>query len=184
MASQLGQDRWVARTLGERRDGTFLDIGAGDPVDISNTEELERVYGWRGVLCDIGTEDRLRAARLSEVRGDAFAVDWAAECRRLAPGGRIGYLSLDLEPPLLTLIALMRLPLATVRFDCLTVEHDAYRDGGVIRAAMRGILQACGYALVAPDRGLEVDGRFLEIEDWWVDPETVDVDAARRAAEC
>jgi hypothetical protein len=48
--SQFGQDRWVLDALGGLRGGYFLDSGAGNGVDGSNTYELEVGYGWGG-LC-------------------------------------------------------------------------------------------------------------------------------------
>jgi len=170
MPSQFGQDDWVIRALGGLRNGVYLDIGAGDPEDLSNTERLEGEFGWTGALCDIETAPLLRASRSGVVYEDALAVNWAAACAGIARNGRIDYLSLDLEPPLLTLIVLNLLPLSSVRFSCLTIEHDAYRDGGQIRAAMRAIMAHHGYTLAGSNRGLEVNGKFCAIDDWWIDP--------------
>jgi hypothetical protein len=169
MSSQFGQDEWVIRTLQGMRNGVFLDIGAGDPVQGSNTVRLERDFDWLGVLCDIETHDALREQRVSDVHGDAFAVNWHDKCLRIARNGRIDYLSLDLEPPPLTLLALTLLPLSEVRFTVATIEHDAYRDNGTIRAAMRAIMLHHGYTLMAADRGMTINGQSLAIDDWWVD---------------
>ncbi|TNM66155.1 FkbM family methyltransferase [Aliirhizobium smilacinae] len=49
-SSQLGQDMLALFVVGPRS-GTFLDIGAADPLSISNTICLER-SGWRGVLVE------------------------------------------------------------------------------------------------------------------------------------
>ena len=48
--SQAGQDRMVAKLLGCKRDGYFLDLAANDAVQLSNTRLLERDMGWNG-LC-------------------------------------------------------------------------------------------------------------------------------------
>jgi len=48
---QCAQDRIFHRELfGDRRSGVFVDVGANDGVDISNTLFFERDLGWRG-LC-------------------------------------------------------------------------------------------------------------------------------------
>jgi len=164
--SQAGQDAFALMVA---RRKTYLDIGAGEPVSISNTKALEDA-GWSGILCDIEHADALRAGRKAHaVYGDFFAQDWRAIIHDFAKDGRIGYLSLDLEPPSLTLQALCKLPLDAVRFDCITVEHDLYRGSAAIRSAMRGILRDAGYELVAPDVCVAIDGELRPFEDWWVD---------------
>jgi hypothetical protein len=50
MPSQFGQDRLVLQLLNGQRNGYFLDTGAADGVRSSNTQLLERDFGWRG-LC-------------------------------------------------------------------------------------------------------------------------------------
>jgi hypothetical protein len=50
VASQYGQDRFVIEWLRGMRHGYFLDTGAAEGIDASNTYVLERELGWRG-LC-------------------------------------------------------------------------------------------------------------------------------------
>lgn len=50
--SHVGQDRWVAEVLDQKREGYFLDFGAFDGVIISNTLYLERELGWRGICVE------------------------------------------------------------------------------------------------------------------------------------
>jgi len=177
--SQAGQDAFALRVA---RRWSFLDIGAGEPVTISNTKSLEDA-GWNGILCDIEHAETLRAERKAQaVFGDFFAQDWRAILHDFAPDGRIGYLSLDLEPPSLTLQALCKLPLDAVRFDCITVEHDLYRNNAAIRSAMRGILRDAGYELVAPDVCVRVGEVRLPFEDWWVDGGLVSASHAAEVA--
>ncbi|MBC7499249.1 MAG: hypothetical protein H7315_01925 [Herminiimonas sp.] len=45
--SEFGQDHLVVQLLNGKRDGFFLDTGASDGIDSSNTELLERAFGWR-----------------------------------------------------------------------------------------------------------------------------------------
>lgn len=48
----LGQDRWVATVFEGRKGGYFLDFGAFDGKDMSNTLYLERELGWRGICVE------------------------------------------------------------------------------------------------------------------------------------
>jgi FkbM family methyltransferase len=48
-----GPEEWLIRDFfGDRRGGTFLDVGAFDPVRYSNTYRLEHDFGWQGVAID------------------------------------------------------------------------------------------------------------------------------------
>jgi FkbM family methyltransferase len=48
----FGQDILVAELLGNKRGGVFVDIGANDGVQISNTCYFERELGWTGVAIE------------------------------------------------------------------------------------------------------------------------------------
>ncbi len=51
LASQAGQDYWVfGEVFNEKKQGYFVDVGAHDGLNISNTYLLEKRYQWSG-LC-------------------------------------------------------------------------------------------------------------------------------------
>lgn len=50
--SQWGQDRWVVELTNGKRNGYFLDIGAGHAIKDNNTWLLESQYGWNGICVD------------------------------------------------------------------------------------------------------------------------------------
>jgi FkbM family methyltransferase len=48
-----GPEEWLIRDFfNDRRGGTFLDVGAFDPIRYSNTYTLEHDLGWRGIAID------------------------------------------------------------------------------------------------------------------------------------
>jgi predicted SAM-dependent methyltransferase len=168
LQSQLGQERFVIMALEGKTNGTFVDIGAGQPWFLSNTIALQGGLGWNGVLCDIEWQDALRKQRKPAfVFGDAFAVNWREMFEALAVDGRIDFLSLDLEPPELTEKMLDQLPLDAVRFSVACIEHDSYRgpDGPDRQDRMRRRMADLGYELITQ----------IQHDDWWVDPAAVDV---------
>lgn len=186
--SQARQDLFAWLCRGQSNTGTFVDLGAGHPVNGSNTKMLED-RGWRGILADIATFDDLCKERSeeNEIFADAFDPDVDASIIALAGESRtIDFLSLDLEPPMLTLQRLVTLPLDRVKFAVACVEHDLYRGNEHIRAAMRGIMESRGYLCVAHDVHMlgftDSHANLLPVEDWWIHPDLVNARNARQIA--
>ena len=50
--AQLHQDLWVLHETRHKRNGYFVEFGATDGVNLSNTCLLEREFGWRGILAE------------------------------------------------------------------------------------------------------------------------------------
>lgn len=50
--AQLRQDIFVMNELGYKRDGYFVEFGATNGVDLSNTYMLEKNFGWTGILAE------------------------------------------------------------------------------------------------------------------------------------
>lgn len=51
--SQAGQDLWVIRDVfGEMENGFYVDIGAADGINLSNTYLLEKKYAWSGICIE------------------------------------------------------------------------------------------------------------------------------------
>ncbi|HET7086066.1 MAG TPA: FkbM family methyltransferase [Rhizomicrobium sp.] len=50
--SQAGQDLFVLSQLGPKRDGYFVEFGATDGVNISNSYFFEKHLGWSGIVAE------------------------------------------------------------------------------------------------------------------------------------
>jgi len=50
--AQILQDLWVLFELDDRRDGYFVEFGATNGLDNSNTWLLEKRFGWSGILAE------------------------------------------------------------------------------------------------------------------------------------
>ena len=50
--SQIFQDLWVLYMKGESHDGYFVEFGACDGVEMSNTWILEKEFNWTGILAE------------------------------------------------------------------------------------------------------------------------------------
>ncbi len=53
--AQLFQDLFVLFSLSQKREGFFVEFGATDGVELSNTLLLERNYKWNGILAEPAT---------------------------------------------------------------------------------------------------------------------------------
>lgn len=179
--SQLHQDMFVLCALDGKRGGTYLEIGSHEPVFISNTYLLETAFGWKGigVEFDAGMVERHRRMRANPCRqADARTVDYGELLRAAGIGAEIDYLSIDTDPPAVTLAALKRIPHALYRFRVITYEHDLSAGGVAERMESRRFLQALGYRILVSD----VSWADWVVEDWWVHPDLVDVGIAAELA--
>lgn len=168
--AQIGQDAFVLNLLQYKTNGLFLDIGAGPPKFISNTYLLEKKYNWAGISVELDYRSKI-AWEYSDrdcsnfLYENAFDVDYDKKISDLLKkhnADRIDYLSVDLEPPHLTLEALYKVLTSTKhRFSVITFEHDVWRDNMHILKASRELLKSHNYQLVVDNINNQ--------EDWYVD---------------
>jgi hypothetical protein len=173
--SQIGQDVFVLNILKNKLNGLFLDIGCGEPVKINNTFLLENNYSWKGINIDLNSDytklwessNRKNSKFLLHdaltVNYDKIITDLLKENNR----DRIDYLSMDLEPPAITLEALKKLPLDKYRFSVITFEHDLYRNNQHLLEESREIFEKYNYKLAVSNINNQ--------EDWWIDPTVIDI---------
>lgn len=174
--SQAGQDQFVVETLNEKFGGVYVEIGAYDPIEISNTYILEQGYGWSGVSFEI---DPTRTDKFNQNRrnpcytADARTYDYEALFDRLNLPKQIDYLQVDIEPAANSLDALLQLPLEKYRFSVITFEHDLYSDpnNAYIKNRQKHVLLGLGYVLAKEN--VVCNHPDLPFEDWWIDPKVV-----------
>ena len=167
--SQIGQDEFVLKTLKNKRDGLYLDIGCAGPVHINNTYVLEKEFNWKGISIDLDSgfaklweESNRKNSKF--ILQDALTVDYdkiIGDLLKENNKDRIDYLSMDLEPPSLTLDALYKVPLDKYRFSVITFEHDLYRNNLDLMMKSREIFQKHNYILLVSNINNQ--------EDWWFD---------------
>jgi hypothetical protein len=170
--SQAHQDVFVLEMLEKKRDGYYVEVGAYDEIDHSNTYTLEKNFGWRGISLEL---DKEASADFNSVRSnkcyccDATAFDYEQHFEQNLLPRQIDYLSLDIEPAFQTLEVLKKLPLAKYRFSVITYEHDMYVSGAECMLKSREILESFGYKRVVSN--VRWEGR--DFEDWYVDPNII-----------
>ena len=177
--SQAGQDLFVLATLNGKRNGTYLEIGAGPCSEGNNSYLLETEFNWRGVSVEIDKgyyEDHIKHRKHYVELADATKVNFID---LLHKGGIydtvIDYVSLDLDS-VYTLTALYNLPLETHKFAVITYEHDCYVNGPKYKNLSRQYLSDMGYKLIVSNIAATntISSTYGDFEDWWVHPELVD----------
>ena len=174
--SQASQDKFVYeilyKVLGKQDEGYYLEIGAGDPVQINNSYFFESNLGWKGISIDISGSlvSRWYAARKNLLLiEDATKADYAAI---LQPFPKVvDYLSLDVDG--YYDVVLQKIPFNDYVFKIITIEHDAYRYGDLYREKERAILTSLGYHLLCAD----VSSLGRAFEDWWIHPSAFSAEA-------
>lgn len=171
--SQIGQEKFVLSQLKNKKNGFFIDIGAGHPIIINNTIVLEKDYEWNGISFDIGPPYTHKLGNVSMeefvkiwknsrntnlITGDARKHDFKKIFRDNDVPKIVDYLSIDLEPPIVTFEVLKKIPLDEYQFRVITFEHDFYREKST-RTPSRQFFKNYGYELIK-----DVSNQ----EDWYV----------------
>lgn len=102
---------------------------------------------------------------------DAMCIDYKKLFRACNAPKIIDYLSLDLEPPLLTFELLQLLPFDEYKFKVITFEHDDYREEFKhlnLKEKSRDFFKKLGYIRIEESVMCQYDILGARIEDWYV----------------
>jgi hypothetical protein len=166
MSSQLGQDAIVDRFLKGQRNGYFVDLGACWFDNMNNSIFFEKERGWKGIAIEY--DDKFTPGwkehrpNTMHIVQDATTVDYQKLFDDYGMPKMIDYLSIDLEPPEVTLQCLYKVLEADYDYKVISFEVDYYRNTEV-RDTSRKLLWHCGYVLTG-----EVLDRGYHIDDMWV----------------
>jgi len=164
MYSISGQDQFVLDMIPK---GIFLEIGGGPAIISSNTYLLE-LNGWEGISLDISKSwsqewELNRKTPLTIV--DALEYNYQPK--------HYDYISLDIEPAIQSFRVLKKILEKDVTFSIMTFEHEWYYDQST-KFESREILTKAGYHLAKAD----VEWSGGSYEDWWIDPNKIDIKKA------
>ena len=167
-SAEAYQDMFVLLASGAKRNGTYLEIGAGNPTYGNNTWLLESQFGWTGISIDLDkslVDEWPKHNRTGCIHANALEVDYAALLEKMPQ--TIDYLQVDIDPADVSLKALERvLTTSGKTFGVVTFEHDSYcQVTNSIQEKAAALLTKAGYVNivknVAPDS-------WRNYEDWWV----------------
>jgi hypothetical protein len=180
------QEQFVLNLLNNKKEGYYVELGAAHSTKGSNTYRLETEFNWKGVSFEIVPELHKEVSENRKnpcILGDATKFNYIKYFEEHNFPNQIDYLQVDIDEGYqnngrpagnhyTSLHGLISVPLNKYRFTVITFEHDAnmyWRNTGM-RDAQREILDSLGYSLVV---------RQMH-EDWWVDPEVVNLEGYRK----
>lgn len=191
--SQANQDKWVLEMLKNKQNGYFLDIGAYNGVDISNTYILEKKFNWDGLCIEADEKIYYELSKNRKVTTINCAVtnkngyvnftsNDSSGC--ISENGAkvitktlktimeehscpkiIDYISLDIEGA--EVLALQEFPFDKHEFRLMTVEHNLYLGDKTNKYKIMEILLDHGYVLYKEDIVNVGNDPF---EDWYIKP--------------
>lgn len=193
--SQSGQDKWVCEYLDFKKNGFYLDVGAYDGIQTSNTFVLERDLNWNGICIEANpfvfdslSKNRkslnLNVALLDYVGKCWFKGDHVSEtndgnevdCNTLnnilqknAAPKIIDYLSIDIEGSEFN--ALKDFDFKKWQINLITIEHNSYLNGDFNKNRIYKLLSLNNFERVVDD-ALCLDKHpsvyKKPYEDWYV----------------
>lgn len=185
--SQAGQDSWVLSAIGNK--GFFVDVGAYDGVESSNTLLLEE-KGWSGVCIEASPDFfvNLEQNRPKAVNVNMAVMPYVGTAPfsghkvgsgspvKCAPIGDIlnlcgapkviDYMSIDIEGGEIGAISSMNWDIYKVKL--ITVEHNLYCEGPDNKNEIFRLLTAQGFVRVVDNAVCkEAPWDGLPYEDWY-----------------
>lgn len=157
--SQAGQDEYVLNRFGPS--GFFVDIGAHDGIESSNTFCLE-LAGWKGICIEPSDYAKLAA----KVRDNVIKM-FAGRGDQI-PGlpDVVDYLSLDVDGE--ELQVLKEFPFTAVHVRFITVEHNQYLEGTERQQLIYDYLTEHGFKRTHEDvKCLDPNYYGFIYEDWY-----------------
>jgi FkbM family methyltransferase len=159
-----------------KKEGTYLEVGAGYPKKGNNTFLLEKEFDWKGISVDINPKskelfDKNRKNKC--ICTDAVKMDYNQVLEEHYKSKKIDYLQLDCDPANITYDILQKIPFDSYKFGVITYEHDYYNDEtGSYREKSRVFLKGKGYKLICGNISPLKDK--YPFEDWWIHPDLID----------
>jgi len=168
--SQSGQDQFAYNISGSN--GTYLEIGAHDPVINSNTFNLEVKCNWNGISIEYDKSfqmswDDNKLRKNNVVWDDAFNINYSSLIKQRDLPNRLNYLSCDIEPAENTFNILKKVISSKLNFDFISFEHDKYSIGSKYEDLSIEYLKNYNYKVAVKDV-YSRNKRYKIYETWFV----------------
>lgn len=166
--SQSQQDHWILTQNNFKKNGIFIDIGAYDGIQTSNTYTLETYFNWSGICIEANKDAYLKLNQnRKSINVYGAVTDYDGNISfygdKITPNGisipcfklnsileqnldnqiRIDYLSLDVEGHEYTILNSLDFKKWKIKY--ITVEHNLYIDGPENKNRIFSLLTNNGY---------------------------------------
>jgi FkbM family methyltransferase len=191
--SQSNQDKWVVEFYNSKKNGYFVDLGAYDGIQTSNTFYLEKNLNWGGICVE--ANPRVYEVLIKNRKSKNVNValnDYVGECFFLGDKitthgikvpcnllsnvlienncpNNIDYLSIDIEGYEYTV--LKDFDFNRWNIGMMTVEHNLYCDGNDRKNKIYNLLTKNGFERVVEDAPcLDKNPLYFNkpYEDWYI----------------
>ena len=168
--SQSGQDQFAYNISGSN--GTYLEIGAHDPIINSNTFNLEVKCNWNGISIEYDKSFQMswgdnKLRKNNVVWDDAFNINYSSLIKQRDLPNRLNYLSCDIEPAENTFNILKKVIGSKLNFDFISFEHDKYSIGNKYEDLSIEYLKNYNYKVAVKDV-YSRNKRYKIYETWFV----------------
>lgn len=193
--SQSSQDKWVCEKLNYKHNGYYVDVGAYDGIQTSNTFIFEKEYSWHGICIEANPLIfKKLCSNRNSININIAVDDKSGECFfdndkiSLTNSGflvkkntlnqiliqnkcnsNIDYLSLDIEGN--EFVALNSLDFNLWNIKLITVEHNLYLNGPENKNKIFDLLTNKNFERIV-DNALCLDKNPLwhnkPYEDWYI----------------
>lgn len=161
-------DMFVLSILNGKRNGYYVEFGAGYPFNTNNTALLETHFDWKGISYDIDeaicydfAEKRKNPILMKNVLNTNILTDFIEHC---VPSF-VDYLQIDCNEA--SLGVLFKIPFDLYQFGIIHFEHDVYRISADIKQQAEEFLNERGYIKLVNNLAFNQKDAY---EDWWVHP--------------
>jgi len=193
--SQVGQDKWVCEYFKYKKEGFFIDIGAHDGIDLSNTYYLEKELGWQGICIEawidkfndlknnrstvclnnaVYSKDQLVTFKSDGDMGGKISNDGILTVDGLTlktilkqqnAPKVIDYISLDIEGA--EVDALIGFPFKEYEVVLWTIEHNLHVGAAerLAKGNIKNIMTKNGYTIIKENVGTSA---LYPMEDWYI----------------
>lgn len=182
---QALQDKFVSNILNYKRNGFFVEIGSHDYLKHNNSYYLEKKLDWKGIMIDMDANclPNWKKYRNNSIHviNDATKIDYAKLFIDNNVPTNIDYLQIDLEVNNRSTLDVLEKFDKTIfnnyNFATITFEHDIYTGNFFnTQEISRQIFLKRGYVLVFPNVSCKYLGNECVFEDWYVNPNLVDME--------
>jgi hypothetical protein len=179
-STQADADIFVLTFLNGKINGTYLELGAGNPINSNNTFLLTK-FGWHGISVDINhTLVPLWANTRSKsifMCMDALTLDYIKLFEQNNFSSQIDFLQIDIDsPPDQIQLLLDSIPFDSYRFSVIMAEHNFGLADDHTKYIIENKLLSYGYKKIANNivfKNYRQD-QWIPFEDWWIDPLVID----------